>query len=142
MNTAGRDRKLVVAGLLIQDDTILISQRMAHHSLPLQWEFPGGKIEAGESPEIALRRELKEELGVSVRVHSVWDVLFHAYPDFDVLMLMYPCSLVGVQEPQCLEVADWIWATPKQMDAYNMLPADRPLVERLQQSGIPAVDPV
>lgn len=137
--STGPVRKLVVAGMLLQDDRILISQRTAEQSHPLQWEFPGGKIESGESPEIALVRELREELGVSVRVHQIWDVLFHAYPDFDVLMLIYPCTILDGGEPQCLEVADWIWTSPEEMKAYDILPADKPLIERLLREGAPQI---
>jgi 8-oxo-dGTP pyrophosphatase MutT (NUDIX family) len=79
-----RVRKLVVAGLIIGDDQrILITQRRADQAMPLQWEFPGGKVEAGEDPVAALARELAEELGVIARVGRIWDVLFHAYPAFD-----------------------------------------------------------
>ncbi len=105
--------------------------------MPLKWEFPGGKIEAGESPDAALRRELSEEIGVDVHVHRIWDVLFHSYPDFDLLMLMYPCTLVGTAKPRCIDVADLVWVRPEEMRKYDILAADAPLVERLIEEGIP-----
>jgi len=133
-----RTRKLVVAGLCVRDDRVLITQRRADQPLPLQWEFPGGKIEPGEAPEIALARELREELGVAVHVGRVWDVLFHAYPDYDVLMLVYACRIVD-GEPACVEVADLAWCRSDELARYDILPADAPLVRRLEIEGAPAV---
>ena len=104
--------------------------------MPLKWEFPGGKIEAGEAPEEALRRELAEEIGVEVKVGLVWEVLFHAYPDFDLLMLVYPCTIVQ-GTPACCEVADMAWTLPSEMRDYDILVADKPLVERLITEGLP-----
>jgi 8-oxo-dGTP diphosphatase len=138
-----RTRKLVVAGLIIGDGAdagrILISQRRADQAHPLGWEFPGGKIEAGESPELALGRELAEELGVEVRIGRIWDVLFHAYPDFDVLMLVYPCRLAPAQTVRAVEVAAFAWVTPAQLADHAILPADAPLVARLQREGLPTL---
>lgn len=131
-----RDRKLVVAGMIIRDGRVLISQRRADQSLPLQWEFPGGKVEPGEAPIDALARELREELGVEVSVGRVWDVLFHAYPTFDLVMLVYSCTLVS-GEPRAVEVADVAWAAPGELARWDILPADRPLVERLEREGLP-----
>src|SRR5215210_4015592 len=108
-----RPRKLVVAGLIIgADRRILITQRRADQALPLQWEFPGGKIEPGESPTVALERELAEELGVRVHVGRIWDVLFHPYPAFDLLMLVYVCRLATGEVPRAVEVADLAWVVP------------------------------
>ena len=131
-----RDRKLVVAGLVIRDGRILISQRRADQALPLQWEFPGGKVEPGEAPVVALARELREELAIDVAVGRIWDVLFHPYPAFDLVMLVYVCSIVG-GEPRAVEVADLAWAAPGELERWDILPADRPLVERLVCEGLP-----
>ncbi len=132
-----RDRKLVVAGLIVGGDgRVLISQRRADQALPLQWEFPGGKVEPGEAPVAALARELREELGVEVEVGRIWDVLFHAYPDFDLVMLVYACRVVA-GEPRPVEVAQVAWVAPGQLSAWDILPADRPLVDRLEHEGPP-----
>jgi 8-oxo-dGTP diphosphatase len=127
-----------VAGLVLEGERILITQRMADQPLPLKWEFPGGKIEGGETPEAALRRELLEEIGVEVSVGRIWDVLFHAYPEFDLLMLVYPCRVQGPGQPRCCEVADLAWVQPLEMRSYDILEADSPLVERLIREGPPS----
>ncbi len=133
-----RARKLVVAGLIIGEDRrVLMSQRRADQALPLQWEFPGGKVEPGEAPAEALVRELREELGVEVAVGRIWEVLFHAYPDFDLVMLIYPCRVTG-GTPQAVEVADLAWMVTAELPGgFDILPADRPLVDRLIAEGPP-----
>jgi 8-oxo-dGTP diphosphatase len=131
------DRKLVVAGLIIGGDgRVLITQRRADQSLPLQWEFPGGKVEPGEAPVDALVRELREEIGVEVAVGRIWDVLFHSYPAFDLVMLVYACRIVD-GEPRTVEVADLRWLAPGELPSWDILPADRPLVQRLVDEGLP-----
>jgi len=134
-----RARKLVVAGLIVGDDRrILITQRRADQALPLQWELPGGKVEPGEAPVDALARELGEELGVTARVGRIWDVLFHPYPAFDLVMLVYACRLEAGSSPRAIEVADLAWvATNELPGAWDILPADRPLIERLRREGPP-----
>jgi 8-oxo-dGTP diphosphatase len=131
-----RDRKLVVAGLIVRDGLVLITQRRADQALPLQWEFPGGKVEAGEAPTAALVRELREEIGATVEVGRIWDVLFHPYDAFDLVMLVYACRIVE-GEPRAVEVADLAWAAPGALPSWDILPADRPLVERLVSEGAP-----
>ena len=135
--TQSRARKLVVAGLILGDDgRILITQRRADQALALQWEFPGGKVEPGEAPVAALVRELQEEIGVTVSVGRIWDVLFHAYPAFDLVMLVYACRIVD-GTPRAVEVADLAWAWPGDLTAWDILPADRPLVDRLGRESLP-----
>jgi 8-oxo-dGTP diphosphatase len=131
-----RDRKLVVAGLIVRDGLVLITQRRADQALPLQWEFPGGKVEAGEAPTAALVRELREEIGATVEVGRIWDVLFHPYDAFDLVMLVYACRIVE-GEPRAVEVADLAWAAPGELPRWDILPADRPLVKRLVSEGPP-----
>jgi 8-oxo-dGTP diphosphatase len=135
--TEVRDRKLVVAGLIIGDDQrILITQRRADQALPLKWEFPGGKVEPGEAPVAALIRELREEVGVTVSVGRIWDVLFHAYPAFDLVMLVYVCRIVD-GTLGAVEVADLAWVAAPDLARWDILPADRPLVERLGIESLP-----
>ncbi|HEY0989214.1 MAG TPA: 8-oxo-dGTP diphosphatase MutT [Kofleriaceae bacterium] len=135
--TDARPRKLVVAGLVIgEGDRVLITQRRADQALPLQWEFPGGKVEPGEAPVDALVRELREELGVMVAVGRIWDVLFHAYPAFDLVMLVYVCRIVD-GSPRAVEVADLAWVAARDLARWDILPADRPLVERLGVESLP-----
>jgi 8-oxo-dGTP diphosphatase len=137
MTTTPRRRIVVVAGVVVDDvGRVLLTQRRADQELPLKWEFPGGKIEPGEGPIAALVRELEEELGITVTVGHVWEVLFHAYTDYDVLMLVYPCRIKR-GEPRCLEVADLAWTAPSDFDGFDILPADEPLLVRLRNEGAP-----
>jgi 8-oxo-dGTP diphosphatase len=135
---SNRARKLVVAALIVGDDgKLLISQRREDQALPLFWEFPGGKIEPGEAPQAALEREIREELGCTVNVGRIWDVLFHAYPEYDVYMLVYACRIVE-GEARAVEVKDLAWVVPAQLTGYNVLPADAPLCQRLAREGVPS----
>ena len=84
-----RPRKLVVAALVRDGSKILMSRRRADQPMPNLWEFPGGKVEPGEAPTDALAREVREELGCEVAVGRIHDVVFHAYPEFDLYMLVY-----------------------------------------------------
>jgi 8-oxo-dGTP diphosphatase len=116
---------------------VLLTRRRPDQTLPDLWEFPGGKIEPGEAPTAALERELGEEIGIRVALGPVWDVLYHRYPDYDVLMLVYACRPAPGEEPRCVEVGDLAWVAPAELDRYDILPADRPLVDRLCREGAP-----
>jgi 8-oxo-dGTP diphosphatase len=126
---------LVVAALIRQSGRILMSRRRADQAMPLLWEFPGGKVEAGESPQAALQREVREELGCTVQVDRIHDVVFHAYPEFDLLMLVYGCTITdGVPAP--IEVAEIAWVESVRLPTLDLLPADFPLARALAgQSG-------
>lgn len=136
MTETPRKRTLVVAGLMAHEGRVLITQRRADQALPLQWEFPGGKVEPGEAPVAALARELTEEIGVAVEVGRIWEVLFHAYPAFDLVMLVYACRIVA-GEPRAVEVAAVAWVPFAELPAWDILPADQPLVDRLVSEGPP-----
>jgi 8-oxo-dGTP diphosphatase len=128
-NPPARTRKLVVAALIRDGGRVLMSRRRADQPMPLLWEFPGGKIEPGESPQLALVREVREELGCDLVVGAVHEVVFHAYPDFDLYMLVYEGTIVGT--PRAVEVAELAWVNARDLPALELLPADYPLAEAL-----------
>ncbi len=121
---------LVVAVALIDaDGRVLIAQRPQGKSLAGLWEFPGGKVEAGERPEAALIRELREELGIDVPEACLAPFVFasHAYETFHLLMPLYLCRRwSGVVEAR--EHAALAWVRPNRLADYPMPPADAPLI--------------
>jgi len=129
-----RPRLLVVAALIRRDGTVLISRRRLDQAMPNFWEFPGGKIEAGEAPQAALVREVREELGCEVAVGRIDDVVFHAYPTFDLYMLVYDCQLVS-GTPRAVAVAEIAWVSPARLPEIELLPADLPLARRLAEEA-------
>ena len=125
---------LVVAAALVDaDNRVLLAQRPKGKQLEGLWEFPGGKIDAGERPEDALIRELKEELGISVKAPCLAPLTFasHAYDDFHLLMPLYICrrweGFVQPLDGQALK-----WVRPKNLRDHPMPPADAPLVAWLR----------
>jgi 8-oxo-dGTP diphosphatase len=123
---------IVTGAILIEDGRILVTQRLEKDAYGLYWEFPGGKVEPGESPEEALQRELLEELGIRVRVGPIYEVLFYRYPEHDVLLLFYRCERLG-GEFRSLGCRQARMALPAELPDLNFLPADAPLVERLRE---------
>ena len=126
---------LVVAAALIDaDGRVLLAQRPRGKALEGLWEFPGGKMDAGEGPEGALIRELREELGVTVKADCLAPLTFasHAYSDFHLLMPLYICrrweGLVQPLDDQALK-----WVRPKDLRSYPMPPADAPLIPHLEE---------
>ena len=124
---------LVVACALIDSDNrVLVAQRPAGKALAGLWEFPGGKLEAGERPEPALIRELAEELGITVKEECLAPLTFasYAYPEFHLLMPLYICrrweGTVASHEGQALK-----WVRPAKLRDLEMPPADEPLIPHL-----------
>lgn len=124
---------VVAAALIDAGNRILVARRPEGSSLAGLWEFPGGKIEAGETPEAALVRELAEELGIAVSIDALTPVTFvsHSYPDFHLLMLLYLCrdwdgAPLG-QQGQPLR-----WEAAAALATLPMPPADVPLVAVLR----------
>jgi 8-oxo-dGTP diphosphatase len=130
-----RERKLVVAALIRREGRVLMSRRRADQAMPLLWEFPGGKVEAGEAPEAALAREVREELGCEVRVGRIAEVVFHAYADFDLYMLVYACDIVA-GTPAAVEVAKVAWVEAARLPELDLLPADYPLARALAAGAV------
>jgi 8-oxo-dGTP diphosphatase len=125
---------LVVAGALVDaDGRVLIARRPEGKRMAGLWEFPGGKVAAGETPEAALVRELQEELGVDTRESCLAPIAFasHRYDDFHLLMPLYVCRVwKGVPAPR--EGQSLAWVRPERLSDYPMPPADAPLVALLR----------
>jgi 8-oxo-dGTP diphosphatase len=124
---------LVAACALVDvDGRVLIAQRPAGRSMAGLWEFPGGKIEAGERPEHTLIRELREELGIIVSEPCLAPLTFasHAYPDFHLLMPLFVCRR-WEGTPAALEGQALKWVKPNQLKEFPMPPADLPLISHL-----------
>lgn len=125
---------LVSAVALIDvDGRVLLTQRPAGKSLAGLWEFPGGKVEPGETPETALIRELDEELGINTWASCLAPLTFasHSYPDFHLLMPLFACrkwqGIAQGREGQALK-----WVRAADLQTYPMPPADRPLIPILR----------
>lgn len=128
-------RLVLVAACALVDakGRILLAERPQGKSLAGLWEFPGGKFEAGETPELCLKRELKEELGIEVAVSAFTPLTFasHTYEKFHLLMPLYLCrEFTGV--PEGREGQRLAWVGVDELDDYPMPPADIPLISVLK----------
>ena len=123
----------VAAALVFRDGKLLITQRHAHAHLGGLWEFPGGKREPNETFEECLRRELREELGIEVRVGPLFESVTHPYDDRTIHLRFFICRWEQ-HEPQLLDCADFKWVGREQLEEYAFPPADAQLLARLQSS--------
>lgn len=124
----------VVAAVLVdRKKRVLVAQRPAGKAMAGLWEFPGGKIEAGEIPEYALMRELREELGIETRPCSMWPVGFasHNYPDFHLVMPLFAIR-VWNGDPTPKEGQNLKWVTVQELYGLDMPEADKPLIPQLE----------
>ena len=119
----------VVAAILIHNNLVFACQR-GYGEFKDGWEFPGGKVEAGESPEEALRREIREELEVEVNVGDLIDTIEYDYPAFHLSMKCYACTIAG-GSPHLLEHEAARWLTADQLDSVAWLPADITLIPKI-----------
>jgi 8-oxo-dGTP diphosphatase len=124
----------VVAALIERRGRVLLSQRREDQSFPLMWEFPGGKVEPGESPCAALEREIREELGCTIRVGAIVDLVFFAYAEFDLVMPVFKARIVR-GSPRPVQVRALTWKPLSTLPRTLMPPADRPLAARLARAA-------
>ncbi len=120
----------VSAAIIRKNEKFLICQRPKDKSQGLLWEFPGGKLEPGETGEQAIIRECREELGVTLKVDSFFMEVTHKYPDRTVHLSVYNCSLTD-SEPVKLEHNDMCWITASQCGEFEFCPADVEIIRRL-----------
>ena len=122
----------VVGAIIRQESRLLIAQRPPGKQEALYWEFPGGKVEFGETPEESLRREIAEELGVSIQVGTFFGEVLH---DYGGRLIHLSCYWAEVEsgEPVPLQCHDVRWIHPPQLNEADFAPADRPIVEKLRR---------
>jgi 8-oxo-dGTP diphosphatase len=129
--------KRVVAALIWKNGKILICQRTRHQPMPLKWEFPGGKIEEGEQPRDALRRELDEELGITAVIGDEVARIRHDYPAGGSIELRFYDVREYSGELENRIFRDVVWADPARLPSYDFLEADLELVNGLAEGKIP-----
>jgi 8-oxo-dGTP diphosphatase len=135
MSSGGPRHKVVVAAIIERDGRILVCQRRAGDWGAGKWEFPGGKLEVGEVPRLALERECEEELGVVVRAGGVYDLVHHTYADLGPVLLLFIKVQIVSGEPRPVEVAAFEWSRREDLATYDWLPADEPIVARLMSES-------
>ena len=127
----------VACAIIRRDGLILAAQRSAAMNLPLKWEFPGGKLEAGETPAECLRRELVEEMGVTIVVGQSLPLHTHHYQSFTVTLYPFACSIES-GEITLHEHAAMVWLRPEELHTLDWAEADLPVIaEYLRQAGQP-----
>ncbi len=124
---------IVTAAVLQRQGRVLLTRRPSKGLLGGMWEFPGGKVEAGESLEACLRREIREELGIDVRIAEPFGVYRHAYTHFRITLHAFLCDPDGAQ-PQPLAAAELAWVAPADLSAYPMGKVDRRIARRLAEA--------
>ena len=123
--------KRVVAALIVKDGKLLVCQRTRHQTMPLKWEFPGGKIEEGEQPRDALRRELDEELGIVATIGDELARIQHEYPNGGMVELRFYVVRDYLGELENRIFRDIQWAEPVDLSKFDFLEADLTLVKDL-----------
>lgn len=124
----------VVAAVVERGGKYLITQRRPTAVLPLLWEFPGGRVEDGETDADALRREVKHRLGVDIQPGQLISFVSHPYEHYTVDLYLYECRLAG-GEPRELNVHSFKWVTSSEFDQYPFTPADELSMNKLLGLG-------
>jgi 8-oxo-dGTP diphosphatase len=124
---------IVVAGVLFEDERVLLTQRKQGAHLAGLWELPGGKVDVDEDPRDALARELREEVGIEVDVGAPIEITSWRYPEKRVLLLFFEVvRRPGSPPPRVVDVADLVWATRADLDRLEFPAADVAVVERIR----------
>jgi 8-oxo-dGTP diphosphatase len=131
MRAVGKRVIRVAVAVIEEGGRYLITQRKESAVMPMLWEFPGGRVEPGETEVDALGRELRERIGVNVEVRDKMGEHVHEYEGYDVHMHMFACSLIEGAVPRALAVRDLRWVTSDELSNYKFPPADQNSMDRL-----------
>lgn len=123
----------VAAALIWRGDRFMICQRPVNKTRALEWEFVGGKAEAGETLQQTLVRECMEEIGVEVTVGDIFMELDHVYPDITIHLTLFNASLKDGDEPKMLEHNDIKFITPDEISLYEFCPADKEILKKIRE---------
>lgn len=126
---------IVTAAVVVKDGKVLIAQRKAGSHMEFKWEFPGGKLEPGETPEECIVREIIEELDMKIEVIDIYKVVKFEYKEKDILLLAYQCRLLE-GEGKTLECNDFVWEEIDELAGYEFVPADTAIVEKLEKDAL------
>ena len=135
-------RVLVVAAVIEREDAVLVCLRRPKGERASLWEFPGGKVEPGEGERAALYRELREELGVRAQVGEEYARLEHAYPDVQVELALYRCTLHQGEEPRALSAQEIRWVSRRDLPGLPFCEADVPVLSLLAEEELQATAPL
>ena len=124
----------VVAALIRDGERFLICKRPAHKARALMWEFPGGKVEAGESPQDALIRECVEELDITLDVGGLYMQVIHEYPDILIRLSLYE-AVIASGELRSKEHEALCWILPREIPDFEFCPADVDIIDRIRREG-------
>lgn len=125
---------IVTAAVIEKDDRILIAQREGGSHMEYKWEFPGGKLEPGETLEECIVREIKEELDMKIEVLDIYKAVQFKYMEKDILLLAYKCRLLE-GEGRTVECNDFRWVKRDELKNYDFVPADIAIVEKILKNG-------
>lgn len=129
-----KEQMIVTAAIIKKDGKYLITQRPLGGHLALKWEFPGGRVKFGETPEFSLMREIREELKIEIMVDGLFGLSSHVYNGIrHVILLGYLCEFISGMIKKEVKYA---WVTPKEMDNYDFCEADIPFVKKLQAKEV------
>jgi 8-oxo-dGTP diphosphatase len=120
----------VACGVIVDDDKVLSVQRSETMSLPLKWEFPGGKIELGETAELCLIRELEEELEIKVKIIEKLSISYFDYGNFEINLIPYICQFLG-DNIILKEHKEYLWMQVNELTSLDWAPADIPIVNEI-----------
>lgn len=125
------DITVVTAAVVMDGGRVLLAQRKADANEALKWEFPGGKLEPGETPEECLVREIKEELAMDIKVEDIYEIVSHRYGERSILLLAYLCRRKG-GDPVPRDCNDFHWVEVERLTDYDLADADIPIAVKLK----------